>query len=89
MPSISTQVGVQRKAKDGWYVYTSPQLPGLYVASKDDHKAYSDVLLSIKQLMKLDHGWDVEVRHTVPCACRRRRSWQPSFRPWPHGYASP
>ncbi|SEP41635.1 hypothetical protein SAMN02990966_05948 [Rhodospirillales bacterium URHD0017] len=60
-----TEVVVNRKAKNGFYVYTSDALPGLYVASRDDQRAYDDVLESIRQLYHLDFGMDVEVVHIV------------------------
>ena len=62
---ISSEVVVTRKAKDGLYVYTADLLPGLYVASRDDHVAYLDVLDSIKKLFFLDVGIAVEVAHKV------------------------
>jgi hypothetical protein len=55
------EVVVNRRAKDGFYVYTSNLLPGLYVASRDDQVAYRDVLESIKKLFLLDFGISVQV----------------------------
>jgi len=34
---------VTRKARDGWFVYTCDDLPGLYVASKNDRIAYNEL----------------------------------------------
>ena len=67
MTKISTEVVVNRRAKDGWYVYTSKSdlVPGLYVASRDDHAAYMDVLESIKTLLRLEFGWEIDVAHKL------------------------
>ncbi|MFN7882855.1 MAG: hypothetical protein ACK5PF_07560, partial [bacterium] len=39
-----------------WHTFTSPQLPGLCVASTDLQKAYKDVALSIETLILLNCG---------------------------------
>lgn len=61
----STEISVRRKAKDGWYVYTCDQLPGLYVAHVDDRVAYDDLPRSISALVKLNFGLDCTVAHKV------------------------
>jgi hypothetical protein len=36
-------LAVKHEHRDGWHTFTSPQLPGLCVASTDLQKAYKDV----------------------------------------------
>jgi len=62
---IQVPVRVHRTVRDGWHVYTCEQLPGLYVASKDQRKAYGDVPIAIQALIKLDFGVDCLVAHKV------------------------
>lgn len=62
---FSTEVIVKRRQRDGWSLYTSEDLPGLFVACNDDRKAYNDIPASIQALMKLDHGIDCTVTHRV------------------------
>jgi|HubBroStandDraft_6_1064221.scaffolds.fasta_scaffold989001_2 hypothetical protein len=64
--SISWKVVVTKTTRDGWYVYTSDNLPGLYVASRDDNIALRDLSESIKQLVLLDFGIEVEVDPVLP-----------------------
>ena len=65
---FSTDVTVKRRERDGWFVYTSDELPGLFVACKNDQTAYDDVTASIRCLMKLDFGIDCVVTHRVTYA---------------------
>ncbi len=71
----ATEINVDRTAQDGWYVYTSKDMPGLLVANKDDKLAYNDVVLSVRKLYKLDYGVDVTVVHHITHEefVRRRR----------------
>lgn len=62
---ISAEVVVTRKVREGWYVYTCKELPGLFVASQDDEVAYNDVPKSIHLLLQLDYGIDCVVSHKV------------------------
>jgi hypothetical protein len=62
---IEVPITVHRKVRDGWYVYTCDQLPGLYVASPDDRKAYDDLPTAIRTLVKLTYGTDCLVAHKV------------------------
>lgn len=66
--SISTEVRVRRKVKDGWFVYTCEQLPGLYVAHPDDAVAYEDLPGAISALFKLDYGVECQVIHKLSYA---------------------
>ena len=60
---ISTEVIVTRRARDGWFVYTCDDLPGLFVASQDDRTAFDDLPASIQKLLKLDLGIECRVSH--------------------------
>lgn len=61
-----TSIGVTYRSADGWHVFESPELPGLCVASKDPEVAYNDVAPSIRALLKLDEGIDLQVRPEQP-----------------------
>jgi hypothetical protein len=52
----SIQVTITRRTRDGWYIYTCDQLPGLFVASPDNCAAYADLPYVIATLLKADHG---------------------------------
>ena len=65
---LSTEVVVTRKARDGWFVYTCDDLPGLYVAHQNDQVAYDDIPEAIRLLVKLNEGIDCLVSHTVSYA---------------------
>lgn len=52
---------VDRTARDGVFLYTCAELPGLFVVHKDDRVAYDDVPRSIQALFKLDHGLNCKV----------------------------
>ena len=58
---IETTVKVDYRNRDGWHVFTSQDVHGLYVASKDSRAAYDDVLLAVKRLMELDFSCDCTV----------------------------
>ena len=62
---IGTEIHVRRRERDGWHVYTCNELPGLFLASKDDNKAYGDLPEAIRLLFKLDFGRDVTVAHKI------------------------
>lgn len=50
---------IDRVERDGWFVYTCADLPGLLIASPDDAKARGDIGLSISMLLRLDDGIDL------------------------------
>ena len=54
--TVKTSVSITYTAKDGWHVFASDELPGLYVASRDLATAYNDVGRSIEALLMLDEG---------------------------------
>lgn len=51
-----TSICVSYKHVEGWHIFTSDEIRGLYVASSDAELAYNDVALSIEKLLKLDEG---------------------------------
>ena len=63
MMPIATEIQVVRRTRGSWHVYTCEALPGLYVASEDDRKAYEDLPAAIRTLFKLDYGVDISVHH--------------------------
>lgn len=61
MTFAKTSICVNYKFVDGWHVFASDDLPGLYVASQDAQKAFADVGPSIQMLLKLDEGLECTV----------------------------
>ena len=51
-----TSIHVDYKHVDGWHVFSSKDLPGLYVAHADAETAFNDVTESIEKLVFLDTG---------------------------------
>ena len=49
-----TSFRVDYKNVDGWHGFTSNDLPGLYVASKDAVIAYNDIAKSVELFIKFD-----------------------------------
>ncbi len=54
--TFTTSISTVYKQVDGWHVFMSDQLPGLYVASRDLETAWRDVGPSIQTLLMLDMG---------------------------------
>ena len=65
---FKTSIETTYKSVDGWHVFMSDELPGLYVASRDLDAAYRDVAPSIQALLKLDEGVDCTVSPEVSLA---------------------
>jgi hypothetical protein len=61
-----TSIQVNYKSVEGWHIFTSEELPGLYVASTNAKKAYDDVAIAIQMLMRLDSGIRCRVVPEVP-----------------------
>lgn len=59
--TAKTSLCVNYKFVDGWHIFASDQLPGLYVASQDARQAFDDVVPSIRMLLKLDEDIDASV----------------------------
>ena len=55
-------IHVNYSFKEDTHVFSSDDLPGLYIAHKDAQRAFEDVAPSIKLLLKLNSGIDCEVR---------------------------
>ena len=66
-------VRVQYKHRDGWHVFSSNDVPGLYVASKDPLKAYDDVPIALKAIMDMDYSCEWEVTRAESYEEFRRR----------------
>ena len=47
---------------EAWHVFTSEQITGLFVVSKDPETAYNDVATSIALLLRLNEGVKCRVR---------------------------
>lgn len=54
--TFESSVCVRYKFVDGWHVFQSEDVDGLYVASTDAREAFEDVAPSIELLMKLNEG---------------------------------
>ncbi len=59
-------VAVEYRFIDGYHVFTSRDVYGLYVASRDPRKAYDAVAPAIKQLLNVNEGVSCSVEATVP-----------------------
>jgi len=66
--NVTTEICVRKTVRDGWHVYTCKELPGLYVAHKNDRTAYDDLPTAIQKLVKLDDGVDCTVSHKLTYA---------------------
>jgi hypothetical protein len=64
-PEMATVIDVRREVRDSWFIYTSDQLPGLYLASPDDRKAYEDLPAAIRELILLESGVECRVMPRV------------------------
>ena len=51
-----TSLCIEYKHVDGWHVFSSKDLPGLYIASKDAREAFEDVGPALEELFKLNAG---------------------------------
>lgn len=60
-----TSIRVDYKHVDGWHVFSSEKLPGLYVASKDAQEAYEDVGPALEKLLFLNAGIHCQVTHEL------------------------
>jgi hypothetical protein len=68
MSERSTSVSVDYKRVEEWHVFTSKDMPGLYVASADAETAYNDVLVAIEKLIELDFGRSCKVAPEISFA---------------------
>lgn len=58
---MKTSVNVLYKHVEGWHVFYSDDLPGLYVTSQNPKIAFEDVAPSIAKLIELDEKIKVRV----------------------------
>src|SRR5260370_120274 len=58
-------ISVRYRFVDGYHVFTSQDVRGLYVASKDPRKAYDDVADVLHELVSRQSGVDVEIVPTL------------------------
>ena len=54
--TAKTSICARYKHIDGWHIFQSGDLPGMYVASRDAERAYNDIAPSIELLVQLDEG---------------------------------
>lgn len=55
-------VKVEYSSREGYHIFTSPDLRGLYVANTDPEKAYNEVAPAIQLLLRLNEEIECEVR---------------------------
>lgn len=53
---MANTINLKYAFREGYHIFTSPDLSGFYVASKDAEKAISEIPEAIKLLMKLNQG---------------------------------
>lgn len=54
--TFKTTICTRYKFVDGWHIFQSEDVHGLYVASPDAERAYHDIGPSIELLVKLNEG---------------------------------
>lgn len=59
---MDATITISYNQRDGWHVFTSQDLPGLYVASRDASVAFKDVATAIEVLFRLDHKVNVTAK---------------------------
>jgi len=64
--NLITTVNVTYRHRDGWHVFISPEIPGLYIASQDPKAAYEDVPVAVRRLIELDLNCKCEVVRAAP-----------------------
>lgn len=58
---LSGTVKVEHSYREGYHIFTSPDLRGLYVANRNPEKAFNEVPHAIQLLLKLNEGIDCKV----------------------------
>ena len=58
-------ITIDYRVIDGWHVFTSADVPGLYVANEDQEVAFDAVGPTIEMLLQLNENVRVEVRPAV------------------------
>jgi hypothetical protein len=54
--TIAKTICARYKGVDGWHIFDSDELPGLFVASRDPSAAFNDLAPAIEMLFRLDEG---------------------------------
>ena len=54
--TIAKTICARYKGVDGWHIFDSDEMPGLFVASRDPSTAFKDLAPAIEMLFKLDEG---------------------------------
>ena len=65
MVKRATAIQVTYRFIDGYHVYTSDDVYGLYVAHQDPQKAYEAIAPSLEKLIKLNEGIVCRVEPTL------------------------
>jgi hypothetical protein len=60
-----TSLMIEYKHVEGWHVFTSKDLPGLYVASMDARSAFEDIPTAIQKLLELNDGIKCKVEQEL------------------------
>ena len=60
--SALAEITVAYQTREGWHLFTSDQMDGLFVASPDLKTAFEDVPNAVSMLLKLDHDFDCVVQ---------------------------
>lgn len=60
--TLKTSLCVNYKFAEDWHVFSSDELPGLYVASKEAEVAHRDVSAAIEKLLLLNEGLSCKVQ---------------------------
>ena len=60
--SALAEITVTYQTREGWHLFTSDQMDGLFVASPDLETAFEDVPNAVSMLLKLDHDFDCVVQ---------------------------
>ncbi|MBR2819847.1 MAG: hypothetical protein IKE60_34575 [Reyranella sp.] len=64
--ATSSTIMVDYRRVDGWHVFTSDEVPGLYVADEDCKTAYDAVAPSIELLLRENQHINVHVKPRLP-----------------------
>ena len=80
-----TSIRVDYKNVDGWHVFSSEKIAGLYVASQNAEEAYNDVCTALEKLLELNEGIQCTVKPEIPFSefVRMRRGERAPERPVP------
>ena len=63
--SATGSVRVEYRYVDGYHIFTSEDVYGLYVASRDAGRAFEDVAPALQELIRLNEGITCRVEKTL------------------------